>query len=216
MERMDSVREEEDVTEDLTSELSNLAPVAKKRLELSSARLDSRDSRYAAAMPHPSASVSPPTSPQIQTSPRSQTSPTRNTGTVKRTGLSLFPSPPGSTGSRSSGRASTDLPSVVVQRPTVKRNASTPPPQAPADILRPSSPFQPRPNSPSFFSKRSTTPTAPSMSSPAPHFQTLSRSIHTTQLSYNPAANSSLLNSEDDPDAFSGQLKLHTSLMFNA
>ncbi|KAJ3030760.1 UNVERIFIED_CONTAM: hypothetical protein HDU68_007836 [Siphonaria sp. JEL0065] len=224
MERMDSVREEDEEEEDLTSELSILQDSPRRPAKFASAQMGSplqqqqRDNRYL-AMPHPSSLNS--AAPQHVSSNELQTSPTRS-GTIKRNGMAVFPSPPASIHSQSSGqsKSSTETPNITIQRPlTLKRNVTTPPPLLPADIPRPSSPF--RPQSPSFFSKRSTTPTMPmampSISSPAPHYHTLTRSMTLSSKSnaYN-AADSSLLNSEDDPDAISGQLKLHTSKIFNA
>ncbi|KAJ3025073.1 UNVERIFIED_CONTAM: hypothetical protein HDU68_007481 [Siphonaria sp. JEL0065] len=220
MERMDSVQEEEEEEEDLTSELSILQDSPRQPAIFSSARIGSplqqqqRDKRYL-EMPNPSglnssARPNPPSNEQ-------PTSPTRS-GTIKRNGMAVFPSPPASVHSQSSGH-STETPNATAQRPILKRNVTTtPPPLIPSDISRPSSPFHPQ--SPSFFSKQSTTPTMsmPSISSPAPHYHTLTRSMTTLNSKSNTynAADSSLLNSEDDPDAISGQLKLHTSKMFNA
>ncbi|KAJ3137186.1 hypothetical protein HK100_000960 [Physocladia obscura] len=184
----------------------------------------------------------------------------------KRNGVSLLPSPPGSTVSIES--AASDKPHISVQE-VVRRTKTT-------AVQQNTLPLPERPQSPSFFqrvfranttqkafgprgifeedirqevpmpSERSTSSPSvlatqntiqPSVSvyrakSPFPpsfsqnvssnvYIPTVSRTVTTTNPTPHHHSNfshgsSSLLNSEDDPDAISGELKLHTNKMFNS
>ncbi|TPX77199.1 hypothetical protein CcCBS67573_g01515 [Chytriomyces confervae] len=91
-----------------------------------------------------------------------------------------------------------------------------------ATLTRPVSPgFMPQSTSPFL---RSTSPSlmnpphSRSISSPTPHYQTMSTLSAPANLTPRNIgrANTPLLNSEDDPDAISGQVKLHTNRLFRA
>ncbi|KAJ3067673.1 hypothetical protein HDU98_009125 [Podochytrium sp. JEL0797] len=209
---MDSLHEDDEEEEELTSELTGLEELPRKTLTLSptTIQVDAEKTRFASLLSSMNSNPTP-TAPGLQTAPTQQIrTSTSSSGSKLRSGFSPFPSPPGSTTSKSSGHMSAYNQRIA---PTL-----SPPPPRP-DIPRPTSPsFFQRATSPSLFRSNSSM-YPPSVSSPTPHQNTLSRAAtlsHTSPAAGAAAGNTSLLNSEDDPDAISGQLRLHTNKMFNA
>ncbi|KAJ3228550.1 hypothetical protein HDU81_006121 [Chytriomyces hyalinus] len=150
--------------------------------------------------------------------------------------LQLFPSPT-LTNTISRSKTPTLFPSTA---PGVQRRATSPihkynRPLSPITLSRGLSTEQrhatlTRPVSPGFLAQhtstflRSTSPSlmnpphSRSISSPTPHYQTMSTLSAPANLTPRNIgrANTPLLNSEDDPDAISGQVKLHTNRLFRA